>query len=369
MNRILFRVDANNKIGMGHIMRCLSIADAFYEVGCQVEFIIADEGVSGVINDRGYKTIVLNSDYTMMEMERWPKDLQAEFTIVDSYFVTAKYLLLLREKMNSSNGKLVYIDDVFSFPYPVDILVNYNVYANSTVYNKMYSDSNVEKPRMILGTKYTPLRSMFRDVDKKKQSKIINNILISTGGADELHVALAIVKSLLSDDAKGLSGNFRTARVYHFLLGTMNSDKDEIKKAVSANEHIIIHENVMDMKTLIESMDLVISAAGSTLYEISACGVPLITYSIADNQLLGAEAFERLGLAVNIGDLRDPKSIDHNSVTGGELNTDAVNRIKTAIDALTLNHENACKMGKQMQEMIDGYGANRMVREILEVKT
>jgi len=67
-------------------------------------------------------------------------------------------------------------------------------------------------------------------------------------------------------------------------------------------------ENVQDMRGLICSMDLIVSAAGSTLYEICACGVPLITFVTADNQIRGAEAFSSLGLAVNIGDLREPES-------------------------------------------------------------
>lgn len=51
------------------------------------------------------------------------------------------------------------------------------------------------------------------------------------------------------------------------------------------------------------TMDICISAARTTLYEICACGVPLITYSLADNQIFGAKAFENLGLGINIGGL------------------------------------------------------------------
>ena len=54
---------------------------------------------------------------------------------------------------------------------------------------------------------------------------------------------------------------------------------------------------VKDVKSLIESCDITISAAGSTMYEICACGVPMVTYSLADNQNPGTEAFEKQSLA------------------------------------------------------------------------
>ena len=321
---VIIRADANKYIGMGHIMRTLSIADAFSDVGCQVEFLVADDSISEVIQRRGYKAIVLNSDYINMEEEKWPQTINSDLIIVDSYYVSATYLQSLRAKMQPVCVKLVYIDDVYAFPYPVDILVNYNTYAVPSIYDTLYSCSSVKEPKLILGPAYAPLRSMFREIDKKNQPETVKNI-------------------------------------------AMNTDKEEIKKIASEDKNIIIHENVIDMKSLISSIDLAISAAGSTLYEISACGVPVITYSLEDNQIPGAEAFERLGLAVNVGDLRNPVTVVHNSVMNGTLDGFAIERILTAAEKLSIDYEQRVAMGKQMQEMIDGFGADRIVQEILKM--
>ena len=124
----------------------------------------------------------------------------------------------------------------------------------------------------------------------------MTDVLLSTGGSDELHIALSFIKHLCEQPDSGIT--------YHVLIGAMNTDKDEIRSLAADKEWIELHENVADMKSLICSMDVVVSAAGSTLYEICACGVPLITFSAADNQVPGAEAFSSLGLAVNVGDLR-----------------------------------------------------------------
>ncbi len=48
---------------------------------------------------------------------------------VDSYFVTYDYLAALRKLCRAISCRLVYIDDVPAFPYPVDDLINYNIYG------------------------------------------------------------------------------------------------------------------------------------------------------------------------------------------------------------------------------------------------
>ena len=352
---IYIRADANPNIGMGHIMRCLSIADAFTSAENSVCFVLADDTVQSLVQSRGYETIILHSDYRAMDAELsfWPY-ATIKLVIVDSYFVTANYLRSLQNRMKESGGKLIYLDDVYAFPYPVDVLINYNAYASQSSYIDLYRDSTV--PQLILGPTYAPLRSMFRNIPKRMQKEQVKNILISTGGSDELHLALALLQGIMSKEARGIE--------YHFLLGAMNADKEKIKKLSKGRDNIVLHENVTDMKSLIESVDLAISAAGSTLYEISACGVPLITYSLADNQIPGAEAFEKLGLAVNVGDLRDPESIDPALVMSGTLSSDAAERILAAAEDLSNDYERRVSMGTRMQELIDGYGGDRTVQRI-----
>lgn len=339
---IYIRADANLKVGMGHIMRCLSIADAFYSVGINSTFILADDGVESLVISRGYQVVILHSDYEHMETELPLWESQSvkttDYIIIDSYFVSDYYLCELKRKI--INGKLIYIDDLAAFPYSVDILVNYNVYGIHLDYTLLYTTVNLGIPQLILGPNYAPLRSMFKGLSKKVQPKKVKNILISTGGSDLLHLALSIVKAKPDNYS------------YHVLIGALNNDKEEIEKL--AGENIILHENVTDMKALIEGADIAVSAAGSTLYEICACGVPLITYVSADNQILGAEAFSNLGLAVNLGDMRTEKLL--------------AKKILAAVEKLSNDYEKRCRVGIRMQEMIDGFGADRMVREIVDLQ-
>ena len=368
---ILFRADANQNIGLGHIMRCLSIADAMSAIsnstilprGKQdIKFVLADDQTSDLIKDRGYEPIILHTDYRVMdsEIEKWTEledSIDADLLIVDSYFVTEHYLSWLREEV----GRVCYLDDVLSFPYPTDILINYNAYANESDYQELYERCE-QKPEFILGVKYAPLRSSFIGVERREQREEVKDVLLSTGGSDELHIALSFVKYLCDQQPDG--------RTYHILLGAMNQDKPVIREMAEKMDNIILHENVADMKSLICSMDLIISAAGSTLYEICACGVPLITFSTADNQVPGAEAFENLGLAVNIGDLRDPTSINPSAVISGTLSSDAVERIMEAVE--DLDEDTRISMVHHQRETIDGMGAKRLSERLIgkvEIRT
>lgn len=328
------RADANSNIGMGHIMRCLSIADAAREIGCEATFILSDEASAQIVTNRGYSTIILHSDYTSLddELPLWP-EIRADFVIVDSYYVTESYLTSLKQKTC-----LVYLDDLASFAYPVDVIINYNAYGPSINYNSLYRQYKL--PDLILGVDYAPLRAMFREVKKKKQKKDVRDIFVSLGGSDPNHLSLKMIRTKSQK------------YIYHILVGNMNSDKEEIKKY--ADDHVVIHEDVEDMKTLISACDIAVSAAGSTLYEICACGVPLITFVTADNQTYGASAFERLGLAVNLGEIRGEDEI--------------VEGLKNAIEKLTENYDLRVEMGQRMQTMIDGFGARRIVEQLLKYR-
>jgi UDP-2,4-diacetamido-2,4,6-trideoxy-beta-L-altropyranose hydrolase len=352
---IVFRADANHNIGMGHIMRCLSIADACKSTGHKATFIIAEKDTEDIIKKRGFDVTVLSSDYTKMDEEigRWPQSEPPDAIFIDSYYVTQSYLASLKEKYKST---LVYIDDLQSFPYPVDILVNYNIYSTELEYKKLYHNSEYKTPSLLLGPKYAPLRSAFRNIPSKKQKENVAEILISTGGSDEFHLALKLVHFLL----KQKQIKYR----YHILMGALNQDKAEIKTIAAGNTHIVLHENVSDMKTLIRSMDIVVSAAGSTLYEVCACGVPLITYVIADNQIPGAQTFGKQNLAVNVGDLREPKTIATNTTSLVASRTDVCKIIFDTLEKISYNYEQRVNMGLRMQKTIDGRGANRIVKAL-----
>ena len=348
---ILFRADSNSSVGLGHVMRCLSIADAFKNAGESCLFVTADNGLQKTIKDRGHKNLVLNSQYDHMEaeIEQFLEEIEKrdiQIVFVDSYFVTEEYLRTLWHFCARKYITLVYIDDVLAFPYPCDVLLNYNIYANKEDYRKLYAGNTL--PELLLNTAYQPLRAEFQNLPHRVVKPKGKDILISTGGADAERIGMEILKTIIAHE------NWKVYQ-FHFIVGMMNDDKDEMEKIVGERENIILHKRIRKMSELVQNSDVAISAAGSTLYELCATQTPSLTYVLAENQVPGAAGFERKGVFKNAGDIR--------ALGSGKL---AEKLLSDAV-ALAENYEKRSEMASRMKEVVDGKGAERIVNEVSEI--
>lgn len=327
---ILFRADGNPSIGTGHVMRCLSLADAFLERGVRTEFVLAGPDMEPLIRQRGFECRVLGSAYDRMEDELpmllpLLEEMRPSCVVLDSYFVTAKYMGAVKAR-----APLVYIDDQNAFPYPADVVVNYNLYGEETPYppGKTY----------LLGPRYAPLRRQFRGLVPREERMAVEQVLISTGGTDPCHVALGCAEYLLEHPP-------RPGAVYHFVLGAMNRDAGRIKRMAAGAPYLVPHQGVSDMRTLMLLCDAAVSAAGTTLYELCACGLPTVTYVLADNQIKGAAAFEAAGLMPCAGDARNAPHFAERIFAKLE-----------GLDSPELRRETA----RRMRALVDGNGAARL---------
>lgn len=353
---ILFRADGNGTIGTGHIMRCLSIADGLKRIGEESVFVCADDNMKNLIESRGYGCEVLGTRFDDMESEiesllNSETYRKSDAIVVDSYYASEKYFECIRKEK-----KIVYVDDLIENAYPVDALINYNIYASEDKYISLYSgknkekntQKNPEKPVFILGTKYAPLREEYTKTKEKNTPEKTENILIMTGGADPTHIAPKLAERIV-EEAKTDTDE---SPVFHFVAGAMSGDYDRLKEIENrSNKKIVIHRNVKDMKSLMDSVDMAVSAAGSTLYELCACAVPTITYVLADNQMQAEKTFLEKGAMLSAGDARD-----------GDVFFD---RLYTTISELIKNSSERKRLSQKASEIVDGRGADR-IAEILK---
>ena len=353
---VVFRADGNKYIGSGHIMRCISIADRAVLHGLESVFITAGGEFSHIITSHGHKNKVLNTDYNRMEQEIDQffcvlKEIEGvEAVLVDSYQVTGQYLNRLWEFCRMKGAKLVYIDDILSFAYPCDMLVNYNIYGPDSNYAALYE--GLKPPLMLLGTNYAPLRAEFQDLPARHVRKKGKKVLISTGGADFEHIGIQILREIL------VRGESLSGYDFLFIIGAMNEDANEMRSLIkqciaSRKEHIVLHSNVTHMQKLMSEADVCISAAGSTLYELCATNTPTITYVLADNQIPGADGFSRHGVLENIGDVR---ALGVQRLSGL--------LVDSAVE-LCNDFERRVRIASKMSAVVDGKGAKRIVESVL----
>ena len=299
---IAIRADANKHIASGHVMRCLSIADAFFSLGEEVIFYTSDEYAAQMISNRGFRVVSLHNDWNSKDSETELliselKKFNPRLLLVDSYQVTSKYLAELRKVV-----KLAYLDDLNAFDYPVDIVINYSIYAEDFNYpqNKKY----------LLGIRYVPLRKQFdisdEALDRAIEARIKNKqILITTGAADPYRLAAKIIESIINEPSLDnytivvIKGRFWDESELNVILKCLKESGERIK----------IYENIENMSDIMLRSTMAVSAGGSTLYELCACCVPTVTFSYADNQLGNVRGFANRGIMPYAGDVRTTRDI------------------------------------------------------------
>lgn len=331
---ILIRADANEHIGTGHVMRCLSIANAFVQAGHEVKFITADHRGDGLIQSRGFESICLNSEWTQMEGEEIDRVLRSyrpDLLLVDSYFVTEPYLSSL-----SNCVTLAYIDDLNDSVWNLDFLINYNIFGTVADYSR-YKET---RTRLLLGPTYAPLRNEFKNIPGHEinDAKNIKDIMVSAGGADPEGITEKLIESVC-DDLSDIA--------FHFVVGVLNPRLEKIRALANEHRNVILHINEKNMSALMKFCDVAISAAGSTLYELCACGTPTITYTLADNQLTLADEFRKQGIMLSAGDCRG--------------NACFIPGLAEHLHDLIADKEKRGQLSVRMQSLVDGCGAERIV--------
>lgn len=356
----LVRADGNAVIGMGHVMRCLSIADAMKQQGVTPLFVTACEECMPVIEQRGFQTRLLTTDYKDMlsELSQLTQILQQDSTtdeddkkssqmtkhviFVDSYQVSETYYRELNKL-----AKTVCLEDMGQ-SYPVDMLINYNIYAHNLA--SCYEGNQSNQPgQKLLGISYMPLRKEFSEGVSYVLREKVTDVMITTGGGDPLFAANAFVTAFLAN--KDLQ---KEGIRYHIISGPFNSHGAELKDLYEKNTSVMIHENVKSMKEIMRQCDVVITATGSTIYEVSALGVPMLVFYFAENQRQGAEEIGRRTSVVNCGDFsKEPESV-----------------VSIAVASLlhcVREKSYREKLQKEEKQLVDGRGAYRIAKAVIQL--
>ena len=337
MKHLYIRTEANKTTAMGHMMRCVSIAKSARKLGAEVTFIVAEESSGFLPEKEGFEIISLNKKWDDFDseipiMEKLISDRNIEILLIDSYWINEKYMQDI-----SKLTRTAYIDDLHDCIWPADILINYSVYYELFDYSSEYRGK-----KLLLGTDYFPLRSEYIGLEKRIITDEVRNVLVVSGGSDELHFMKNFVSRLITAD--------RFADInFTFILGNFNSDYDEILKLTNDRENIKVLKALPTLKDAMLSTDLIISAGGTSLYETAACSLPAITYILADNQYYNATNFAKKGLAIYAGDIRESGTIE---------------AIEEALIKLIDDKKLREKMSDKLFNLLDGKGADRIAEEL-----
>lgn len=330
-----FRVDANEKIATGHMMRCIAIAQKCISLGEKCIFFLAEEKETDRLKEKNIPYRVLNTKWDDMEseemiMKQIIEEEKLDWLVVDSYQATVSYLAYLEQFVS-----VLYIDDMAEEIYPVSAVLHYSQWQEECGYTENYRE---RKTRVLAGMQYAPLREEF----SRKENQITErekSILITTGGTDPYNVTGSLLRICCTrkelEDYK-----------FHVIVGNMNQHESELKKLAVQDLRICLHKNIKNMSDYMQKCQVAVSAGGTTLYELCACKIPTVCFSFADNQRDFVEAMGKQRIMICAGDVRD----------GGEIENEILKGVLFFAEQETVREEYSDRMSR----LIDGQGSARI---------
>lgn len=337
--KLYIRTDANSTIATGHMIRCLSVADAAKGLGIDTVFIVSTSDSGQMARLRGYETINLDRQWDDFDGEipvisALIKDLNISYMLVDSYYVTSAYMEAL-----SSLTRTAYIDDLHERVWPCNVIINYAVYCDLFDYANEYKDAT-----RLLGCSYMPLRLEYNQIAARTCGKA-TKALVVTGGMDELHFMKNMFHTIsASDGLKDID--------FTFICGRFNPDLDQLTTMAEQVSNINVLPALPTLKEAMLDADILVTAGGTTLYEMAATGLPGIAFRIADNQCYNVDTFAKLGLVLDAGDVRYDFSY-----------TKLADMIRGLVD----NQKQRQDMSTRLMGLVDGKGALRMAKGIMNI--
>ena len=305
MIKVVFRVDASVKIGLGHAVRCMTLANALREKGRQCHFICRSmpDFLRKSIVSSGHILHILPCANLATEVQGYDiwlgaspiedaeqtgdvlENLKPEWLIVDHYSLEFYWEARQRPYVL----KIMVIDDLANRDHDCDLLLDQNLRDGNP-----YEALVPSLAPVILGSKYALLRPEFshlRAVSSVRNGSV-RRILIFFGGSDPTGDTMKAVIALSS---------FKSQIKAEVIVGEINPEKEKIRAYCERYDFLHFACQVDDMAVRFARADLCIGAAGSASWERLAVGLPTLIVVQQDNQAENARQLEKCGVGLCLG--------------------------------------------------------------------
>lgn len=363
--RIVFRTDASVQIGTGHVMRCLTLADALRAHGAESAFICRPHAghLLELISQRGHLALPLPAlDHDIQPDETSPAhgawlgtdwrtdanetrrvlaeelgDVVLDWLVVDHYALDKRWEQALRTYCRH----IMVIDDLADRPHDCDLLLDQNLGRKSQDYRGLLKLDTLT----LIGTQFALLRPEFALLRSQSLARraepSLKHLLITMGGVDKDNATGYVLEALKSCPLP--SGLQITV-----VMGPHSPWLAEVK-TLSAEMPwpTEVRVGVSNMAQLMADCDLAIGAAGSTSWERCCLGVPSLVVVLAANQKAGADAMQKVGAAIALQSTEDLVQFVRNNLLSESRLLDFL------------------KMGQEAAKLTDGAGTTRVIEYLM----
>lgn len=369
---VLIRTDSSLKIGSGHVMRTLTLADELRHRGAEVTFLTREH--PGNMNnflksEKNFPVISLsnpteNTFQSSNEYENntevswlgisWEEDCDEtkekikavlpnvglfDWLVVDHYSLDAQWESSLREVVEN----IMVIDDLADRKHDADILLDQNLYDGM---ERRYDGLIPEECSKLLGPKYALLRPQFAKAraSLRKRDGQIRRILVFYGGSDFTDETTKTINALSAPEFSNIA--------LDFVVGGLNPRKDQILNSCEKLINAQCHFNIDYMARLMSEADLFIGSGGTSTWERCYLGLPSVIIAVAKNQEELSRNLADQNLAIYLG---TPRETDEKAINEG-------------VRRLIINPKLVKKMSDTSLQLLDGNGAIKVVSKMANKK-
>jgi UDP-2,4-diacetamido-2,4,6-trideoxy-beta-L-altropyranose hydrolase len=287
---ILFVADAGPEIGGGHVMRCLTLAQAFAARGARVSFLatpavasvldtFADAAIGRVVAPAGDPAGLMRAAAIASE--------GFDAVVIDHYGLDAQ----AHRAIGQGRPSLA-IDDLADRALDADVVVDPGPDRTAVDYAKRTS----ERARLLLGPDYAFVRPAFAAarasaLARRGADQPASRVLVSMGLTDVGGITAWVVNRILPrlGDA-----------ALDVVLGPAAPSRSAIETLAARDPRVRALIDVRDMTALMVEADLAVGAGGSTTWERCVMGLATVLLVLAPNQGPVAASLARRGAVVSM---------------------------------------------------------------------
>lgn len=278
---IIFRTEGNSNIGLGHIYRCLAIAESL-NTDISFIFCLTEESDHSMV-PQNYNKVILKDHSKEFEFLKKQKVEGSKLIIADGYAFNSLY----QKQIKSLGFNLIYIDDLGKEIMYADAVINHSPGLDA-------HDFNLINSSLYLGPKYSIIRKEFLDytpvaLDRKK-------ILVSFGGSDPKNLTKKFIPYLCEE-----------LQDFQIQVVTGSSYKDQywLQKFSSEKKNLNIHNAItaIELREIIQKSYLAILPCSTMLYEACSLRSNVLSGYFVDNQYKIYKGFVNNELIIDLGNL------------------------------------------------------------------
>ncbi len=324
---IVFKVDGDNEIGLGHIYRMITLAERMI-FNHNIIFLMDNNKKLGIEKVKEYNYSVITFEHNR-ELLKKLRELNPDIVINDILDTKKEYIL----KLKNEGYYIVNFEDLGEGSEFANIVIN-------ALYENSYPPKN-----HYYGYKYVCLRDEFYIFPQKKIKKEVKEILITFGGTDPNNLTLRTLKAIENLNSKDF--------FVKVILGLGYSQKEGLYNYVSSLKKrgfiVDAKGNVRMMAKEMCNADIIITSNGRTIYEVASIGTPCISISQNEQEarhlfVHNSKCVKYLGMAYKV--LED--------------------NIASAIKELIGNYELRKEMNKKLLKFDLKKGLDRVLRLVFD---